>query len=240
MCVVVRTMMVLVSFIAAPAWADTVLSGLVEFQTDSTGKKIDPHAWNTLAGDGLWNLWVEKGGVWQNGPSDAQAGISISLADGDHTFVLYGNSAVDALGTDTHWGLNLFFGGDNANPRISVFAPLDTTSPGVPAFQANGGNPTRRLDASDVPGAGTLSFTDGATTVALIDYWWSYPDVRNVDLADPYVLGSDGRYDYTGQFTLRVQTERASTSTVPEPATSALLAMVVTGVVAAHRRQRRQ
>src|SRR4051812_11811527 len=73
----------------------TTLSGLVEFSTDASGNFYNGSVWNTRGGDSAVDLWVIRGtnmqGSFLNGPSDAQAGVSISLSDGEHTFVIYAN-----------------------------------------------------------------------------------------------------------------------------------------------------
>ena len=78
--------------------------------------------WNTLGGDERWNLWVSDSGLdgqFVNGPSDANAGLSVSLHNGTYQYAVYAEANADIA----QIGLNLFFNGNNATPGISVTAP---------------------------------------------------------------------------------------------------------------------
>src|SRR3954468_23775712 len=88
----------------------TTLSGLVEFSTDSSGNFYNGSVWNTRGGDTAVDLWVIQGSEphFVNGPSDAQAGISIPLQMGENVFTVYAAPG----GFTPHHGLNLFFNGD--------------------------------------------------------------------------------------------------------------------------------
>src|SRR5687768_6583835 len=76
----------------ASGQAPVVLSGLVEFSTDTAGNFDNLSVWNARGGDSAVNLWVINGtnllGPFVNGPSDAEAGISIPLSEGENQFVL--------------------------------------------------------------------------------------------------------------------------------------------------------
>jgi len=146
-------------------------------------------------------------GSFLNGPSDAQAGVSISLSDGEHTFVIYANQG----GSTPHHGLNLFFNGDNNTPRISVFGPTQTApEPPFPAFSADGGS-TLTLAFSPTAGANTLVFQDTTTRIELIDYRYADYSVYGTDRVSQRSTSPDGGADFIGQFTLRVTNAR------PEP-----------------------
>lgn len=55
-----------------------------------------------------------------------------------------------------------------ARPAISVFAPTDTSAVGPdPAFASTAGTAFSLDTGTAVPGAGTLSFSDGPTTVSV-------------------------------------------------------------------------
>jgi uncharacterized membrane protein len=186
-----------------PPLTSTVLSGLVEFSTESSGSFDNRTVWNTRGGDTAVNLWVIQGsdrmGPFVNGPSDAQAGISIGLHEGENHFVIYGSRG----GTFNHYGLNLFFNGNNNTPKISVFGPTQTNAE-APPFAANGSPSTLTLAFQPVAGANTLVFEDGDTRVELSEYRLARPEVYNTDRVSQTVVGPDGGADSIGYFTLNV------------------------------------
>src|SRR5258706_11117666 len=71
----------------------TTLSGLLEFSALSSGSFDNNAVWNTRGGDSAANLWVVDGsdpnGPLINGPNDGQAGISITLSPGVHTYSIF-------------------------------------------------------------------------------------------------------------------------------------------------------
>jgi PEP-CTERM motif-containing protein len=192
--------------------AATTISGLIEFSTDSNGN-TSGQGWNTVGGDGVFNLYVASGPIsasptFLNSGNSSSTSISIPLPAGTHTFSIY----ADSEPTLSHYGLNLFFNGNNSTPGISVFAALRTSST-QPSFAANGGL-TRTEAFGFVPGANTLTFADGPITVTLTDYFFSSPSQLGFDVVSPFNNIPDGFNDFGGQFTVTV---------TPEPGTLLLL-----------------
>jgi hypothetical protein len=228
-----------IGYLAMPVSAAPVLSGLVNFSTDGAGSASAGQIWNTLGSDGWFNLYVTQpnsglGGAFLNAGNAAGTSISQILNPGTYQFYFFGEP-----GGDTGFaGLNLFFDGDDTNPGISVYGPTDhSPSPPFSTFAANSGPNTLTLDAlSLVPGAGTLTYVSGDTTVTLMDYQWSTPEVYGVDRVQGYDDFPTGAPDFVGSITLEV-----STAAVPEPTSMATLGLIACGMgVVSRIRSRKQ
>jgi len=132
------------------ASAQPVLTGAIAFETDNTGLAVGGY-FNTVGGDYGWNLYVIQGppgGAFVNSGNAASTSISIPLPPGTYTITMQSGH----FQTQSYRGLNLFFGGEEITPSISVFE-----ANGVTGGQPDG-NATRTLDGEDVgnPGANTL------------------------------------------------------------------------------------
>ena len=154
--------------LAGVAAAQPTLTGMAKFSTDGSGSAAGGNVWNTLGADGgIWNLYVipgPPGGAFVNAGDGPGTSISMPLAVGTNTFTLH----AEYSGPFTYMGLNLFFDGDNANPRISVYG-----SNGSTGGTATAGT-TYRVDGTQVPGAGTDTFTVGGYyRVTLSSYLYS-------------------------------------------------------------------
>lgn len=208
--------------------ATPTLTALYGFRADENGD-ITTRSWDTLGGNVYWNLFLTGGdlnGSFLNGPNDAQADIGFALTDGVHEFAFFAN---DGSVSDYH-GMNFFIDGSHINPAISVFAATDVSNAGPdPVFLANGGTtPLLNVQGQSVPGAGTLIYVDGLTTVSLTSWRWADSGLENMDRVGMDSVGADGSPDYTGSFTLTVVT-------VPEPSA---IALSLIGFLAMSRRRR--
>ncbi len=178
--------------------AQTVMTGAFNFSTDSSGAASGGEQWNTLGGDGRYNLWFARNADATspiNGPSDDQAGISIALQAGDsRKFYLFGQP-----GSSTGFnGLNLFFDGNNTIPGISAFGPTNGSS-----FSPNGAS-TYTLAAMSIVGSDTTFYTSHGVTAVLTGYGWNAPRDTSPDVCQAYVFSPGDGADFFGSFTLQV------------------------------------
>jgi hypothetical protein len=217
-CIIIAASFALVASIQA----QVVLNGALAYSSTTDGGLAGypggQQVWNTgtfsdPAGDYAANLWFSDGGFGGaviNGPTDSDVPISFTLTPGTHTFYTHASS-VPAF---SHYGLNLFFGGDLTNPKISVFAALNPsdTDP-IPAFAAvDSSVPSLRHDGfTFVPSSGTLMFDDGTYQVKLTEFTWFDTVVAASDRVAFFDVVPDGSLDFTSRFALEV-------TPVPEPA----------------------
>jgi hypothetical protein len=203
----------------------TTLTGVNVFSVNSSGATADGTEWNTLGGDTIVNLFLIAGtnysaGSFINGPNDAQAAVNIPLSAGIYTYIVMPGQT----GNNVYFGMNLFFNGNNATPKISTFGIIqNNVNPPYPGFAADGSASTFTLDGSTVAGANSLSYQDGNTLITLSDYRMAPASIYNVDRITANVfnagsVGSDGNPDAVGEFTLTV-------TTVPEPQSITLIAL---------------
>lgn len=205
------------------------LTGAMLFSTDSQGNLDARDGFNTLGGDGEYNLFVASGdsnGPLLNGPTDGQAAIDISLHTGVNTFTTFATYMIDGLNSATY-GLNLFLNGNNSAPAISVFAPVDYTGAGSgPPISPDSGI-TFGLDVTPLPGSGTLT----AGNITLTEFRLFDPNLTNLDRVGAFNVGPDGSHDAVAQVTLLV---------VPEPSAAVLAAIGLATILAARGRFRRR
>lgn len=196
--------MIALSIPLANASAQVYLTGVEVFSTDSSGNWTGPDIWDTYSG-GNYEIWIQSGGVFLNGPSDPQVQPNIQLASGVQSFALNADPGSDW----SSFGINLFFNGA-VTPSISAFGPM-LTAAGPHSFAADGAAITPGIpNTTRVPGSGTLSFVSGGQLVTLTDFYWATPSVYNQDLVGEYSTGADGQMDYVGGVSLSV-------TPVPEP-----------------------
>ncbi len=193
-----RTLGVAAMLLAIPlaAGAQPTLTGAIAFSTDSSGNATGQW-WNTLGLDGGWNLYVVQGapgGAFVNTGNSASTSISIPLSVGANTFTFEG----DYAGPISYEGLNLFFGGVNTVPRISVFGPVGVT----------GGSPdagyTQQLDGSGVAGAGTLVYYADGYRISVSNFL-AQLNVSGTDRVSPYADSADGTNDNLITLTITVE-----------------------------------
>jgi hypothetical protein len=147
--------------------------------------------------------------------------IMIDLSTpGIYSFTGFADTSGGDVSVFDHWGLNLFFGGDDVHPGISVFGQPNLIGPdNHPAFAPNLNAVTATLDPptmGNTPGAGSLSFSDGSTIITLSDYRLSGASVFGVDRVSQFDLGANGVSDAIVEFTLSV-------TSVPVPEPSSLI-----------------
>src|ERR1700722_4010976 len=160
------------------AYPQTKLTGAVQFSTSSTGAFSGAQIWNTLGGDLAWNLWLALDPAATspvNGPSDAQAAISIPLEPG-HSYKYYTFGQPNLPFSFN--GLNLFFDGNNATTGISVFGHIDS-----PDFLPN---TSRSVTLGGAPGAGSGNTTYSADGVVVVldGYQWHTPEAGHADVCE--------------------------------------------------------
>jgi hypothetical protein len=184
------------------------LTGAWIFSCDATGQRSGAPAWDTVPGDGVFNIWIasglpEKGGLtnlFLNGPDEQSGSPNLTLHSGTNHFTLFA-TALSGTTLD-HAALNLFLNGHVA-PDISVFAP-PRTSAAVPAFQVNNASATPNLNGSFVPASGKTNFIDGLFTVTLTEFSFAMPSLYQIDRVNAIATTSDQLLDFVGTLTLVV------------------------------------
>ena len=193
-------------FLIAPlsAYPQTMLTGAIQFSTNSTGAASGGLLWNTLGGDTYYDLWLAQNANATspvNGPADAQANIAVPLDVGkSYTFYIFGQPGPGVI-TGFN-GLNLFFDGNNSAPAISVFGPTNTSS-----FLPDSAS-TLALQGTDVAGAARsfYSYGPGDAIAVLAGYGWNLPATPPGDVCQSFAFSpAPGDVaDYYGSFTLQV------------------------------------
>src|SRR2546421_7401331 len=102
------------------------LTGLFVFGADGSGHANPYLVWDTrAAAENYWDLFITSGdpggapdgltAPFLNGPTDAQAGINLTLSPGTNRFTIFAEQA----GADPFYGINLFF---NDQPLSGISA----------------------------------------------------------------------------------------------------------------------
>jgi hypothetical protein len=197
------------------------LTGATLFASNSQGL-TNLEVWNTVGGDLIFNLYLREGATAINTGNGAGASINIPLfVPGTYTF---NYRAQPALQSPSHFGLNLFFGGNGNDPGISAVVGSNSSS-----FAANSSLFTHRLDGLPLaPGAGTLLYAEGGHRITLTALSHERAGGNTVGgfSSTPGIVGGN---DFRGSFTLQVET--------PEPSTYLMLGMGLAGLAALRRRR---
>ncbi len=187
------------------------LTGMVLFQVDSSGATSGALQWNTSGGDGVYNVYLQSGGVWLNS-ADLAASASPNFALGPGTTTIQYYAYPSDLG---NWvGINLFF--DNqGTPSITALLNLDAGT-----FGPNLVDETRGL-VQGFPVSNTaksVTFTASGQTITLTGASLGYSGGNTVRPFDnsPWDLGVD---DIAGTLTF----DATTSSDVPEPGSLSLL-----------------
>jgi hypothetical protein len=184
-----------------PALGQSTLTGAMLFSTTSTGAWNDYAELNTVGGDGWWDLWLALNPDATspvNGPTDAEAGISIPLETG-HTYKYYFfGSGPCCTSSESYTALNLFFNGGTTTPGISVAGALNS-----PAFTPDS-NTTITLAAVPVAGSGTSFSIANGVVVVLTGYQANEPAAVPGDVAQPFDFSPGDSLSFYGSFSLQV------------------------------------
>jgi hypothetical protein len=187
----------LVLLIPLSAYPQITLTGAIQFSAYSDGAFYHDY-WNTVGGDNAWDLWLAlrpNATLPVNGPSDAQAGISIPLSAGK-TYKYYTFATFDA--PFSFDGLNLFFDGNSSTPGISVFGPVNSAN-----FAANNSS-TLTLGYTPVTGSGTSFYSSAGVIAVVTGYSFNSPATPPGDVCQPTSFTPGGGPDLNGSFTLHV------------------------------------
>ena len=193
------------------AYPQTTLTGAMWFATSSSGATSVAQAYadgalNTLGGDQWWDLWLAlnpDATLPVNGPSDAQASISIPLQAGkSYKYYIFGQGPCCNL---TFSGLNLFFDGNGAAPGISVFGPLNT-----PSFRPDSSS-TLSLEGNPVPGSGSTFYSLAGVVAVLTGFDWNASANPPGDVCQEFAFSpaAGDVQSAFGSFTLQVYTAAA-------------------------------
>jgi len=184
------------------------LTGAWIFNSNAAGQKSGSVAWDTVPGDGIFNIWItsglpEKGALtnrFLNGPDDPSVSPDLLLLPGTNRFTLFATALAGT--TLDNAALNLFLNGHVA-PDLSVFA-APRTSAAAPPFQVNNASATPNLSGSLVPASGKTNFVDGLYTVTLTEFSFSVPSLYQIDRVSASTTAPDQLLDFVGTLTLVV------------------------------------
>ncbi|MGA3044277.1 MAG: hypothetical protein ABSF54_26170 [Bryobacteraceae bacterium] len=180
------------------AYPQTTLTGAIQFSTNSSGAFSGADYWNTLGGDSAWDLWLALNAdatLPVNGPSDAQAAISIPLLAGNsYKYYIFASPN----GTFSFDGLNLFFDGNDSTPGISVFGALNGSR-----FLPNSSS-TLTLQFTTVAGSGKGFYSSGGVIAVLTGYDLNTPATPPGDVCRPFGFSPGGALSLFGSFALQV------------------------------------
>ena len=177
----------------------TTLTGAMQFSTNSSGAYFGGQAWNTLGGDQSWDLWLAQnpdGSSPINGPTDELSGINLPLLVGHkYQFYVFGAPAASISLN----GLNLFFGGNDSTPGISVFGATNSS-----VFVPNISSSTRTLAGALVTGSGRSFYASNGVVVVLTGYTWNSPATPPGDVCQAFAFTPGGGASFSGSFSLQV------------------------------------
>jgi hypothetical protein len=183
------------------AYPQTTLTGAMLFSTTSTGAWNNYAELNTVGGDNWWDLWLALNPDATspvNGPSDAEAGISIPLQAGKSYKYYFFASGPCCTSSESFTALNLFFNGNSSTPGISVFGALNNLS-----FLPDS-NTTITLEAAPVAGSGTSFYNSGSVIVVLGGYDANEPATPPGNVAQPFEFSPGDSLSFFGSFSLQV------------------------------------
>jgi len=191
----------ILALVPLAAYPQTTLTGSMLFSTTSNGAWNNYAELNTVGGDNWWDLWLALNPDATspvNGPSDAEAGISIPLQAGKSYKYYFFGSGPCCTSSETFTALNLFFNGNGSTPGISVFGALNTYS-----FVPDG-NTTITLAGDPVAGSGTSFYNSGGLVVVLSGYDANASATPPGDVCQPFEFSPGDAPSFFGSFSLQV------------------------------------
>jgi hypothetical protein len=215
----------LFSLSLSPAHSQVTLTGLLQQGAQSTGQTAGSPIWNTVGNQtNFAKLYVTQPntgytGSFLNNGNGAGASIDYTLTPGAYEFFFLNDPFT--ANDPGHYGLNLFFDGNNVNPGISAFSPSGVSSANaVPAGLA-----TLSLAGGDntVSAPGSLSYAADGALVTLTAYGFGPPGTFGgppIDRVGNLNDAPDGDPDGVGFFDLTV-------TAIPEPSASTMLCMAL-------------
>lgn len=192
-----------------PGPAATLTSITVDPENANGVTTNAPGAWTSNLGDPLSQVGVQLGDTFLNGTQEGitLGEVSIPLEPGSYTFRLYGTGVFPDT---THYGLVLFFDGQQVGPQIAVYNTNPSTDPeafmvqepieGTPSIMggANGGwffdYPPGPPPVYEAPNGSTVKLKGFAIDAA----------TGSSDVVGHYNIGPDSTPDMTATVTLKV------------------------------------
>lgn len=148
----------LLLLIPANAHASAALTGIVIYDSDSSGYPWATGGSNTCCN---WsNVYLDTGSGFVNSGSNRE--ISVPLTAGTYDFYYQLGGMLGAAYVD----VNLFFGADRTNPGISAIRDFGDATPSLTTYSG----PSYALNGDPGTSADSLSFLSGTTTVTLTNF----------------------------------------------------------------------
>lgn len=219
--------------VGAPARADIILSGATFSGTNSSG--AGPIGFGTTAGIQGYTLFMANGGFTASpsyiNTTQQTANLNFDLSAGTYTL-----SGYMEYGGLVYGATSLFFDG-SSNSGVSVWAQQTDSLASVPPYAADG-QTLKALTTGNGPGAGTLTYDNGVSTLTVISYVLaSQTLITNLGVNQVSTNSTtDGSQNIGFEMTVTVAND--ASSPIPEPMTMALMLPAIGMVLEVRRRAR--